>query len=212
MPCSNLKAVPRAAVLIVLLTMVGCAESMPPRPKIVPVTGRVFLGDEPLKFGSVMFQPTQGGQPAQGTIDGEGKFVLSTYGKADGAAVGKHQVRVSCYTSQDPSLKDKSFGDSLGDLLIPAKYNSFSQSGIEVSILAQGNAPFVLRLEPEAPAPEERALVDPAVTEPASVDPAAAEPAAGAPATDAPAEADAAAPATTDTPAEPAPTTLGEEG
>ncbi|WP_146570274.1 hypothetical protein [Botrimarina hoheduenensis] len=102
-----------------------------------------------------MFQPLQGGQPAQGAIDSEGNFKLSTYSPGDGAVTGRHRVRIVCYSLQNPDLKKSSPGDSLGELLIPERYTSFAQSGFEVSVLAQGNAPFLFRLESDNVSKEE---------------------------------------------------------
>lgn len=129
---------------------VGCGPKGT-RGDLVPVSGRVFLDDEPLKFGTVIFQPSSG-QPARGVIDAEGKFVLSTFHRDDGAKVGKHNVRVLCYSNQDPKgpTKGEIKGDSLGDLLIPAKYTNFSTSGLEVFVVAGGNSPFLLKLESES--------------------------------------------------------------
>jgi hypothetical protein len=134
----------------------------------------VFLGDEPLKFGTVVFQPLQGGQPAQGKVAADGSFVLSTFNESDGASVGRHRVKVACYTKQDPAAKGQASGDSLGDLLIPERYASFAQSGIEVSVLAQGNAPFILKLEPDPASADDAAAEEPAAEEPAPAQPAAA--------------------------------------
>ena len=143
-----LGAVP-LATLCVALSGCGSAENRAP---VSQVTGRVFLGEEPLAFGEVMFQPLQGGQPATGKITEGGSFSLSTYRLNDGAAVGRHRVRIVCYTSQDPSnQKPGPQGDSLGELLIPRRYANFSTSGIEVSVLAGGNAPFIFKLEEDPP-------------------------------------------------------------
>ncbi|WP_425398651.1 hypothetical protein [Aeoliella sp.] len=132
----------------------GCGDSASPQP-VIEVTGRVFLDDEPLRFGQVVFQPLSGGQPAIGKLEPNGKFSLGTYGESDGATIGRHRVRIVSYSSQDPGNKDvDSMSDTLGDLTIPERYSSFATSGIEVSVLREGNSPFIFKLESESTDPD----------------------------------------------------------
>jgi hypothetical protein len=158
------------------MACVGCSQ--PPDAELVPVSGRVFLGDTPLAFGTVIFQP-QAGQAATGKIEPDGRFSLSTNQPDDGALVGRHRVRVMCYSSQDPSRAgDGSQGDSLGELLIPQRYTALASSGIEVMVLAGGNAPFIIKLEPEPPAevtPSEENVDDNVADQPATDDTATDE-------------------------------------
>lgn len=136
--------------LSVCLAAIGCRPSE--RADVVPVTGRVLFNGEPLKYGSIVFQPTHG-QPARGEIQSNGEFTLSTYRAGDGAAVGRHKVRVTCYTSQDSRQKkeNSTASDSLGESLIPLRYTNFDTSGLEVALLAGGNKPFVFELKSEPP-------------------------------------------------------------
>ncbi len=140
----------RFVTLVIIFSIITGCSGDSQRLKVVEVKGQVFLGEKPLAFGQVIFQPIQGGQPAAGEIDSKGFFSLATYSKSDGAIVGRHKVRVVSYTSQDPNNPSKdSSGDALGDLLIPSRYASFATSGIEVSILESGNAPFIFKLNNE---------------------------------------------------------------
>src|SRR6476620_3166559 len=88
-----------ALQLLLLLLLAGCNRG----PKMVPVTGKVIYNGKPLEFGVVMFQPPSG-QPAQGKIQPDGTFTLSTYRLNDGAVVGKHKIRVACYESMRPGF------------------------------------------------------------------------------------------------------------
>lgn len=139
-----------ASCLVVCLVAIGCRPSE--QVDLVPVAGRVLFNGEPLKYGSIVFQPAHG-QPARGEIQPDGAFTLSTYRAGDGAAVGRHKVRVTCYTSQDPKQKkeNSAASDSLGESLIPLRYTSFDTSGLEVALLAGGNKPFVFELKSEPP-------------------------------------------------------------
>src|SRR5438045_7936151 len=86
-----------ALQLCMLVVLAGCNRG----PKMVPVTGKVIYNGRPLEFGVVMFQPPSG-QPAQGKIQPDGTFNLSTYRLNDGVVLGKHKVRIACYESMRP--------------------------------------------------------------------------------------------------------------
>lgn len=117
-------------------------------PPLGQVSGRVTLDGTPLRFGKVMFQNTQGGQPATGDIESDGSFVLSTFSPGDGAIVGTHRVRVVCYSSQDPTKRsvDGPAGDALGELLVPEKYSSLGASGLSAEVPAEGLVDFIVEL------------------------------------------------------------------
>src|SRR6476469_2683029 len=68
--------------LLMLVVLAGCNRG----PKMTSVTGKVIYNGHPLEFGVVMFQPPSG-QPAQGQIQPDGTFTLSTYRLNDGAVV-----------------------------------------------------------------------------------------------------------------------------
>ncbi|MFO0791362.1 MAG: hypothetical protein U0805_18025 [Pirellulales bacterium] len=137
---------PRAAFIWLALcgALVGCKPG--DRADVVPVSGKVLLEGQPLKFGSITFQPMRG-QPASGTIGPDGSFTLSTYRPGDGAAVGQHRVKITCYTSQDPAAKKDGPSESLGESLIPQQYTSSDTSGLTVAVLSGGNGPFVFELK-----------------------------------------------------------------
>ena len=146
-----------ATVLTTLVgLLIGCTAG--DQASVVPVTGKVLLSGEPLRFGTVTFQPSHG-QPGHGEIGSNGEFVLSTYREGDGAAVGRHKVKITCYASQDPAAKKAERGpqESLGESLISERYTRFDTSGLEVAVLAGGNKPFVFELAREEPAGEKGA-------------------------------------------------------
>ena len=135
------QAIRVAGFLLVLATTVGCNRG----PKMVPVTGTVRLNGRPLEFGVITFQPPAG-QPAQGDIQTDGTFTLSTYKLNDGAIVGKHKVRIACYETQRPGTVKGPGEQSLGKLLIPEKYTFFDQSGFTAEVSADRNEPFVFEM------------------------------------------------------------------
>lgn len=133
-----------ACLLVALLTAVGCGRP----PVVAPAQGKVTYNGQPLKYGTVMFQPDKGGQPAQGEIRPDGTFVLWTMEPGDGARIGPNKVAVFCYESQDPSkAAERTAGEqSLGKLLIPAKYVTFNTSGLTAEVKPEANEPFVFEL------------------------------------------------------------------
>lgn len=117
----------------------GCDSHSP----TAPARGLVRYDGEPLKFGSVMFQPVAGGQPARGEIGPDGTFVLSTFAPEDGAIVGEHRVRVMCNSLQRDGAKTAPGNDATaGQLLIPRKYTQLSSSGLFATVAQGENAPF----------------------------------------------------------------------
>ncbi|TWT78391.1 hypothetical protein Pla123a_11820 [Posidoniimonas polymericola] len=132
-------------LVLLCAALVGCGGAGG-RPETVPVSGKVLLDGSPLAVGQIVFQPISGGQPAVGHLSGDGTFTLGTYSSDDGAAVGLHRVRVTSYSTQTGQPSSEAGGDSLGELLVPERYANFSTSGLEVSVLAAGNAPFIIQL------------------------------------------------------------------
>jgi hypothetical protein len=111
----------------------------------VPVSGKVLYNGQPLKFGTVAFQPPRG-QYASGDIQSDGTFELSTYRPNDGAVAGTHQVRITCYESQRPNAVKAPGEQTLGKALIPTKYTIFGQSGLTAEVKEGSTEPFVFHL------------------------------------------------------------------
>lgn len=116
-------------------------------PEMAAVTGIVYYNDEPLPYGSIMFQPERG-QPATGKIQSDGKFEMASFRPGDGATVGMQKVRVNCYSSQAPGeLAKPVVGErSIGKLLIPQHYTSLDASGLTADVQPGENQPFEFRL------------------------------------------------------------------
>ena len=132
------------AMAAIALLAGGCDQG----PEMAPAGGTVYYNNEPLPYGSVMFQPARG-QPATGQIQPDGTFKMSSFEPGDGATVGPNKVRVNCYSSQSPGEKAKPvIGErSIGALLIPRKYTSFYTSGLTADVQSGDNEPYVFRLE-----------------------------------------------------------------
>jgi len=105
-------------VFSVVALLPGCTQT----PSVVLVSGKVLYNGEPLPFGVVMFQPEKG-QAAQGEIQSDGSFQLSTYGPNDGAVPGRHKVSVRCFSTQKAGAESGDAGEP-GQLLIPPQYTA----------------------------------------------------------------------------------------
>jgi hypothetical protein len=99
----------------------GCGPKMPER---VKVSGQVLIDGKPLSHGFVFFVPT-GGRPSRAPLDSEGRFVLSSFGEKDGAAIGTHRVGV---------LAREEVGAKTIKWHAPKKYGDYTTSGIEKQI------------------------------------------------------------------------------
>lgn len=88
------------------LTLVGCGDGLE-KFSTTGVTGQVLCEGKPVPGAYVSFGPMSAtksmnaGKQAVGTAAQDGTFVLSTYGKEDGAVVGKHRIRVSSPHPED---------------------------------------------------------------------------------------------------------------
>lgn len=135
-------------IVIAALACSGCGNDRLP---LAPVEGKVIYNGSPLEFGSVMFQPDHG-PPARADIQADGTFVLSTYEERDGAAMGRHQVRITCCESQRPQSRSQGISVPEGEdappdkSYIPQKYTMFPTSGL-TAVVEQSNAPFVIELK-----------------------------------------------------------------
>lgn len=142
LPKSTIANICLIALASLSLICLGCSG-----PTLVPVEGKVLFNGEPLKFGSVMFQPPSG-QPATGQIQPDGTFSLETRGVGPGAVVGTHRVRITCYESQNPEALSSSDNETtVGESLIPKKYTSIDTSGFTMEIPPEGKTDIVFTLE-----------------------------------------------------------------
>jgi hypothetical protein len=108
-----------SAVLVVLLgSVVGCGDA-----NLGRVRGTVTLDGQPLDGAMVTFAPVEGGRPAAGRTDAQGRYQLVYSRDSSGAMIGEHLVTISTY--------DERPGENGEDLIIPervpARYNANSE-------------------------------------------------------------------------------------
>jgi len=79
--------------MVVCAAMVLAAAGCNKTPDRVVVSGQVLIDGEPLKYGQVRFVPV-GGRPSDADLDENGRFTLTSFKPADGAALGVHKIAV----------------------------------------------------------------------------------------------------------------------
>ena len=132
------------AAALTFFGVVGCGSDRPYSGRLYPVTGRILLADgQPLKGGTVQFIPSQGGLPASGKIDADGRFILKSLKSREGAAPGEYKVRI------EPSselLAKK--GRSAPKLPFASKYREYDgETGLTATIKAEPMQLEPFRLE-----------------------------------------------------------------
>jgi hypothetical protein len=85
----------------------GCGS-----PDFGAVDGRVTLDGQPLAGATVEFQP-DGGSPAYGVTDDDGRYTLRWSVDQGGAPVGPVRVRITSFQESQPNVKER----------VPARYN-----------------------------------------------------------------------------------------
>ncbi|WP_165229961.1 hypothetical protein [Aquisphaera insulae] len=96
-----------AALILSLSLSSGCgtgSNSPLPATPTVPLKGRITYRGKPLTKGHVTLTPTDGGRDAEGDLQPDGSFTVTTAGLGEGALVGVHQVVIS---GTDQPLKTK---------------------------------------------------------------------------------------------------------
>jgi hypothetical protein len=142
--------------ICVCTLLLGCNGS---QFKVVTAEGIVLCNGIPVTSGSISFNPIstdnsiESGKPASASLGPDGKFRLSTYGRFDGAIVGKHQV---VYVGGEDEDSEESEGVSDEDLAAnggkgerkqtPARNACVQKGEIVVEVVASGKNEFKIEL------------------------------------------------------------------
>jgi hypothetical protein len=131
----------------------GCGQSAN-QPAVAPTAGVVTYNGSPLANAQVVFIPadSSGSRVATGKTDASGAFVMSTFGKDDGAIPGDKLVTVVAQ-EEVKSAKEGNEPGSPGYVapkeLIPKKYFSEATSGLKASVVAGKQNRFEFALTDE---------------------------------------------------------------
>ncbi len=116
---------------LALILVAGCSHGPE---KTYPVEGLVTLDGKPLAGGSVLFDSLDPGNSgrrytARGTIDPQGRYRLSTFGRYDGAVAGRHRAVVLPDLSQltdDPAAPLP--------VTVPPRYSALETTDLEYEV------------------------------------------------------------------------------
>jgi len=121
------------AVAFCVASALGCGK---PAPKLVPVSGMVVNGNNPVARAAISFAAdiSQGGPTldAFGSTDADGRFTLQTVSHGKGAPPGRYKVVI---TTDGPSSR-----------LIPANITALSTTRLVVDIPQDGSQDLKLDL------------------------------------------------------------------
>lgn len=139
-------------LLLLGLTLVAAGCGNGDRVTVYPVRGSVMFDGKPMEGGgSISFVPLEGqsGKAAGGTIERDGRYVMSTYGDGDGSMAGKFRVVIGQSVWDEPMNRgDGQAGSSepvrtIGEHdEIPAVYGDFQKSPLTVEV-TRSNPPEV---------------------------------------------------------------------
>lgn len=131
--------------------LVGCGMGQPKADIVdsVPASGVITYKGQPLENYQVTFFPADGGRPASGKSNSEGRFTLGTNGPDDGALPGKHKVAVTFDTtaiSGEPG-KEEYKPPPPPKVRIPEKYFDPEKSGLTQEIPPSGTSDLKIDLQ-----------------------------------------------------------------
>jgi len=132
---------------VLIAAVIGCGGGDGGPGHLVPVQGRVMLGDKPLTTGTVIFRPDASkGNPSQqeprGQIDADGNYKLLTAQK-EGAAPGWYKVGV--IATRQPTDPKNPY--ALPQSLIPTIYNDPERSRLVKEVVEKpGPGAYDLRI------------------------------------------------------------------
>ena len=134
-------------LLMLALGVSACSRG----PQMAPVSGVVLLNGQPVDRAAVFLTPVEGGRPADGVTDKDGKFTLQTFEPGDGALLGKHKVAIIGMRQTGVQATSDGLSGEVNESkvrevwFVPKMYASPDTSGIEVEV-QRGMEPVKLEL------------------------------------------------------------------
>ena len=126
------RLVARLALLCLWIFLVpGCGPSNPPT---FPVKGKVSYNGKAVKNGMIMFTPEGEGNAANGSLEADGSYQLTTFVANDGARPGKYKVSIQVFPGADEGggLPGQEFAGKKPP--IPPKYGQPTSSGLTAEV------------------------------------------------------------------------------
>ncbi len=123
-----------ATLLGLVLALVAAPGCRSDQKKTYPVLGTVMMDNQPAKHligCTVIFDSAEMKLGAQGVVDGNGTFRLSTYGEDDGAPAGKYRVIITPPDEEGEEPRRRR--------LFPERYEDYERSGLTAEVEAKTN-------------------------------------------------------------------------
>src|SRR5262245_53787444 len=108
-----------------ILLPAGCNKG----PKIVPISGKITIDNQPLKTGVIMVYQS-GYRPASATIQSDGSFTFQTLANNDGCLLGEHPITV---------MSNKIISPSKTEFYIPQRYGDINRADTKIKIDGKNN-------------------------------------------------------------------------
>lgn len=137
-----------------LILLVGCGGGGPVgglEVELAPVTGKVTLDGQPMKYTTVTFAPASGGRSSTGETNDEGVYILDYSASFEGAEVGEHVVTLESGEGIEPEYPegfdpdtasqaeiDKLYAEAAGPQ-VPQKYSSNGTESIKKTVESGSN-------------------------------------------------------------------------
>jgi hypothetical protein len=137
---------------LLLLPSLGACS---PSPRLAPVSGTVVFDDGmPVTYGTIEFMPDRGGAAGRGTIDGTGRFAVTTAGRS-GAVAGRHRVIVTQFTVLEGVAPHRHPGSSPASArhIVDPRYAYRDTSGLDVVVKPDTPNDLVITVSRKHPAP-----------------------------------------------------------
>ena len=121
------------SVIAAAMFLGGCSRPQP----VHPVSGRVTLDGKPLRDAQISFRPERGPE-AFASLDGDGRYRLSTRAAGDGAVAGEHIVTLAEVTGGlalepgEPPRLEKPPADAMP---LPERYLQAETSGLRATVV-----------------------------------------------------------------------------
>ena len=99
----------------------GCSDG---KPSLSPVSGRVMIDGQPVSHGFIQVMPA-GFRPANGKLDENGHFELTTFELGDGCVNGSHRLTITAFELL-PGKRQKWYA--------PKSYSTPGSSGLSIEV------------------------------------------------------------------------------
>ena len=131
-----------ALLLFVVVLVAGCG---PKGPAVNYVEGTVTFDGKPLDKAQLFFHPQDGGLPATGMTDANGKYKLTSLqggGVGKGATAGDFVVAITRWTDEPSRIeRDRASGESMAffDSVIPERYTTQHTTPLTFTVVTGKN-------------------------------------------------------------------------